>query len=79
MCLAIPLKIIELNNDNTGRVQGNEVTYNVNLSLIDSPQLGDFVLVHAGFAIDRLDKEEANTRIELFKELSEIDIYDFKN
>ncbi len=75
MCLAIPLKIIEMNDGDTGKVEGNEVTYNVNLSLIDNPQLGDFVLVHAGFAIDKLDKEEANTRIELFKELSEIDIY----
>ncbi len=76
MCLAVPMKIIEINGDDTGKVEANDATYNVNLSLIDKPQLGDYVLIHAGFAIDRLDQEEANKRIELFKELAEINIYE---
>jgi hydrogenase expression/formation protein HypC len=76
MCLAVPMKIIEMKDDDTGRVEANKVNYNVNLSLIKNPQLGDYVLVHAGFAIERLDKEEADKRIELFKELAEIDIYE---
>ena len=75
MCLAVPMKIIEMNDDNTGRVEANEATYNVNLSLIKNPRLSDYVLIHAGFAIEKLDEEEANKRIELFKELAEIDIY----
>lgn len=74
MCLAVPMKIIEINDNDTGKVEANEVTYNVNLSLIKDPQLGNYVLVHAGFAIEKLDEDEANKRIELFKELAEIDI-----
>ena len=76
MCIAVPMKIIEICNDNTGKVEANEIAYNVNLSLIDNPHLDDFVLVHAGFAIEKLDKAEAEARIDLFKELAEIDIYD---
>ena len=76
MCLAVPMKIIEMKDDDTGRVEANEVNYNVNLSLIKNPQLGDYVLIHAGFAIDRLDKKEANIRIDLFKELAELDVYE---
>ena len=76
MCLAVPMKIIEMKDDDTGKVEANDVTYNVNLSLIKEPKLGDYVLIHAGFAIDRLDEEEANIRIDLFKELAEIDVYE---
>ncbi len=75
MCLAVPMKIIEMDDNDMGKVKANEVTYNVNLSLIKEPRLGDFVLVHAGFAIDKLDEKEANIRIDLFKELAEIDIH----
>ena len=76
MCLAVPMKIIEINDDDTGKVEADNVTYNVNLSLIKSPRLADYVLVHAGFAIERLDKEEANKRIELFEELAKINVYE---
>ena len=70
------MKIIELTSEDTGKVKASEVTYNVNLSLITNPQLGDYVLVHAGFAIEKLNKDEANKRIKLFKELAKIDIHD---
>ena len=76
MCLAVPMKIIEMKDDDTGKVEANDVTYNVNLSLIKEPKLGDYVLIHAGFAINKLDEEEANVRIDLFKELAEINIYE---
>jgi hydrogenase expression/formation protein HypC len=76
MCLAVPMKIIEMKDDDTGKVEANDVTYNVNLSLIKEPKLGDYVLIHAGFAINKLDEEEANVRIDLFKELAEIDVYE---
>lgn len=42
----------------------------VDVSLIDAPKVGDFVIVHAGFAIERLDRDEANERLEMFAELA---------
>ena len=73
MCLAVPMKIIEINDNDVGKVEANKVTFRANLSLIKNPRLGEYVLVHAGFAIDRLDEKEANIRIDLFKELAEIE------
>ena len=79
MCMAVPMKIIEISDGDIGKVEANEVIYNVNLSLIKNPRLDDFVLVHAGFAFEKLDKKEANTRMDLFKKLSEIDTCSIKS
>ena len=70
MCLAVPMKILEIRNEDTGlcELEGNK--QEVNLSLIDNPAPGDFVIIHAGFAIERLDQEEARERIEMFAEMA---------
>jgi hydrogenase expression/formation protein HypC len=44
--------------------------HEVDLSLIDNPQPGDYLIVHAGFAIEKLDTEEAEARLRLFDELA---------
>ena len=72
MCLAVPMKIKEIKEDGSGVVVADNATYIVNLSLIKEPEVGDYVIVHAGFAIEKLDETEANTRIELFRELAEV-------
>lgn len=70
MCLAVPMKLIEVTPDHShGVADLDGARYDVNLSLIEAPQLGDFVIVHAGFAIERLDADEADARIELFDQL----------
>ena len=57
MCLAVPAKIVELNGANaTISVEG--VLREVDASLIDEPRLGDYVLVHAGFAIQKWDEDD---------------------
>jgi hydrogenase expression/formation protein HypC len=72
MCLAVPMKLIELGDDaQSGVADLDGARTRVNLSLIDEPQLGDFLIVHAGFAIERLDEGEANARLEMFDELGE--------
>ncbi len=38
--------------------------------MIEEPKIGDYVIIHAGFAIERIDREEADTRLELFEELA---------
>lgn len=57
MCLAVPAKIVELNGTNaTISVEG--ALREVDVSLVDEPRLGDYVLVHAGFAIHKWEQSE---------------------
>jgi len=72
MCLALPGKIIEIKGK-TGIVEMMGVSREVSLELIRDYNLGDYVLVHAGCAISKVDEEEAIKTIELFNELKEMD------
>lgn len=71
MCLAVPMKVIELGVDGSGTVELEGARTAVDLSLIQDPKPGDYVIVHAGFAIERLDRTEADARLALFEELAE--------
>ncbi len=64
MCLGIPMKIIEING-NMGYVEINNVKREIGLMLIEDPQIGDWVIVHAGFAISKLEEEEAEESLKL--------------
>ncbi len=70
MCLAVPMQIIEVKTVSTATVELGGSRLEVDVSLIENPRPGDFVIVHAGFAIERLDVEEANARLELFSDLA---------
>ncbi len=67
MCIAVPGKVIEI-NESTAKVDfsGNKV--DVNIGLV-KPEVGQYVLVHAGCAIEVMDKEKAEELIEIFSEL----------
>lgn len=70
MCLAVPMEIRQIDGDTAfAELDGNR--HAVNLALLDEAAVGDYVIVHAGFAIQRLDREEADARIALFNELAE--------
>ena len=71
MCLAIPMRIVETDG-RTAKVEVDGVQTTANVSLIEDPSPGDYVIVHAGFAIERLDTAEAEERIKLFDELGDI-------
>ncbi|MBN1697846.1 MAG: HypC/HybG/HupF family hydrogenase formation chaperone [Spirochaetales bacterium] len=71
MCLAIPMKLIEKKN-NAGRVSAGNVMYDVNLALVPEAVIGDYLIIHAGFAIERLDRAEAKKTLDLFREIDEI-------
>lgn len=71
MCLAVPMKIIEIKENGTGVCELENIRYDVDLSLIETTQVDDYVIVHAGFAIEKLDIDEANERLQLFKNLAE--------
>ena len=69
MCLAVPAKIID-RVDMLATVDISGVTRKISLMLLPEAQIGDFVLVHAGFAIQTIDEEEAAKTLELLKELA---------
>lgn len=70
MCLAIPGKIVEIDTKNQHATidYGDGTKRQANVSLVDVKK-GDFVLVHAGFAIEVLDKKEAMKTLDLFREM----------
>ena len=70
MCLAIPGKIVEIDTKNQHATidYGDGTKRQANVSLVDVKK-GDFVLVHAGFAIEVLDKKEAMETLNLFREI----------
>ena len=68
MCLAVPLKLIEINGKTaTGEAMG--MTRQVRVDFIKDPQVGDYVMVHAGFAIERLPEGQALTDLEAWEEM----------
>ncbi len=70
MCLAIPMKLIRLRDNGSGVGDIDGTLHDVDLSLIESPAIDDYLIVHAGFAIERLDEDEANKRLQLFEDLA---------
>lgn len=72
MCLSVPAKIISIDKD-TAQVSVGGTIVNTGLQLIDNPQVGDYVLVHSGFAIQILSEEDAMETMKLLQELGEID------
>ena len=72
MCLAIPALITEKKSDNLATAEILGVTREVALDLTPQANVGDFVLVHAGFAIEVVDADYAKETIELVKQLEDV-------
>lgn len=70
MCLAIPMEVIDVEGE-IAKVDSRGVKREVRLDIVDRiPKVGDFVIVHAGFAIHTMEKEEAQRSLELFDEMA---------
>lgn len=69
MCLAVPMKIVEIRADGKGVAELEGSRHVVDLSLVTGAHLGVYVIVHAGFAIETLDQEEADATLALFAEI----------
>ncbi len=78
MCLAVPMKIKEIKENGSGVCELETVNYEVDLSLIAEAKVDDFVIVHAGYAIEKLDIEEANERLQLFADLAEVNKVEYQ-
>ena len=72
MCLAIPGKVLEI-KENKGIVDISGMRIETRFDLLEDVKNGDYVLIHAGFAIERLPKEEAQERLNLFREMDMIE------
>ncbi|MBW2093810.1 MAG: HypC/HybG/HupF family hydrogenase formation chaperone [Deltaproteobacteria bacterium] len=69
MCLAIPAKIVEIKND-MATVDMEGTRREASLLLIENPALGDYVMIHAGFAIHKIDEAEAMESLRILRELA---------
>lgn len=72
MCLAIPAEVVELQPDAMGKVSIDGVEKVVSLALLNDIVVGDFVLVHVGFALSRISPEEAHDTLDALKEMGEL-------
>jgi hydrogenase expression/formation protein HypC len=68
MCWAVPTRIIEVDGE-VGKVELSGTVREVGLQLIRNPQVGDYVLIHAGFAIQKVDEEEAQETLKFLEEM----------
>lgn len=69
MCLAMPVEVVELRDDDQALVDIGGVRKAVDVSLVDGITVGDFVILHVGFAINRLDPEEAERTLALLQDM----------
>ena len=72
MCLAVPMQIESIEADGMARVSAMGTIRDVALDLTPQAQVGDYVLVHAGFAIEVVDEQYAAETLELIKTMSEL-------
>jgi hydrogenase expression/formation protein HypC len=73
MCLAVPGKILDIDENDVADVDFGGVERPVNVSLVEV-EVGDYVIVHAGYAIQRLNEEEALQSLDLFRQMLEQDV-----
>ncbi len=68
MCLSVPAKVVSICGDKAD-VDVGGVIYNASLYLVEDIKIGDFLLIHSGYAIQKIDKKEAEETLKLFKEI----------
>ncbi len=71
MCLAIPAKIIRI-DDQMGTIDMEGTRREVSLLLLEEPRVGDYVIVHAGFAIHKIDESEAMESLKVLREMASL-------
>ena len=76
MCLAVPGKILSIEGEDpllrSGRVDFAGIVKNINLAYVPEARVGDYVLVHVGFALNTIDEQEANQVFEYLRQMGEL-------
>ena len=73
MCLAVPMKVVSKHGQ-AGIAEMSGIKRKVSFMMLPDVKIGEYIIVHAGFAIEKLDEKEANHRLQLLKEISELNI-----
>ena len=68
MCLAIPMKILKIEGDRA-LVSAGSIQRRIAINFLTNPKIGDYVIVHAGFAIEKLNQEKAEETLRMLSEL----------
>lgn len=68
MCLALPMKIISING-NTAECEAGGITQSIRTDFIENAAEGDYVMVHAGFAIEKMSEKDAVENLDLLEEI----------
>lgn len=72
MCLAIPARVVELLPEEMARVSLDGVTKLISVALVDNVAVGDYVVLHVGYALARIDEAEALATLELLREAAQL-------
>jgi hydrogenase expression/formation protein HypC len=72
MCLAIPAEVTELLGDDMARVMIDGVGKVISVALIEDLKVGDFVIIHVGYALTKIDPEEARRTLDILAELGDV-------
>jgi hydrogenase expression/formation protein HypC len=72
MCLAVPMKLVKIEGEK-GLVEVGNVQREVGLELLEDVKAGDYVIVHAGFAIQKLNEKDALETLAMFREMGKLD------
>ncbi len=76
MCIAFPGKVLSIDQDNFAIIDISGTRREVSLEIVDEPvAVGDYVICHAGYAIQRIDEEVAQEKLAFLKELIDNEIY----
>ena len=71
MCYAIPARILEIDGEDA-KVDYGGITKEIKINLLDNPKIDDYVLIHAGFAIEKLDRKSAEESLEIIRRQIEL-------
>jgi hydrogenase expression/formation protein HypC len=71
MCLALPVKVMELGAEDMAIVDLGGVRKEISLALLEDVKVGDYVILHVGYALSKLDPEEAEKTLALFAQMNE--------
>ncbi len=73
MCLSIPSKVVKISDDNIATVDTMGVTRDVSLDLMPEPvEVGEYILIHVGYAMNKIDEEDALESLKVYREILEI-------
>lgn len=69
MCLALPAQITQILDDDRAIINLGGITKEISIALLDEVAVGDYVIIHAGYALTRLDEQEAQKTLSVFAQM----------